>query len=143
MESGAQRVIGESVGLPSNNVVSVALDKKNGRLWIVTDEGVSWLDIGRSGTKISTNRNLRAFPNVFSVGGSAQGAQHVTFTGLEPRSSVAVYTVSGSLVAKTDAEHFIDSEWRAVWTPKRTLTPGTYIAIANPSGKRAKIILKP
>ncbi|MDR2579024.1 MAG: hypothetical protein LBC70_09525 [Chitinispirillales bacterium] len=140
---GEKKWIDESVGLPSNDVISVALDRKNGHLWIVTDVGVSQLDIGRGGDEPRPRRTVFAFPNVFSVSGNNQGVQHVTFTELGPRSSVSVYTVNGTLVATVDAEHFTDSEWRALWVPRRNLAPGTYIAVARPSGKRAKIILRP
>jgi sugar lactone lactonase YvrE len=139
---GEKRWIDEAAGLPSNNVFSIALDRKNGRLWAVTEEGVSQIDVGRD-VKAASGARVRVFPNVFSVSGSTQGAQHVTFAGLEPRSAVAVYTVNGTLAAKVDAAYFNNSEWRALWAPKRTLAPGTYIAVIKPSGKKAKIILKP
>jgi hypothetical protein len=142
IDKGEKRWIDEAAGLPSNEVLSVALDRKNGRLWAVTGEGVSQIDVGRD-VKAASKASMRVFPNVFSVSGSTQGVQHVTFAGLEPRSAVAVYTVNGTLAAKVDAEPFAGSEWRALWTPKRTLAPGTYIAVVKPSGKKAKIILKP
>jgi hypothetical protein len=141
--NGEKRWINESSGLPSENVISLALDPGNGRLWIVTDVGVSQLDIGHGRVNPTPKGTAFAFPNVFSVGGSNQGVQHVTFADLEPQASVSVYTINGTLVAKVDARHFADSEWRAFWTPRRNLTPGTYIAVAKPSGKRAKIILRP
>ena len=142
LDKGEKRWIDEAAGLPSNNVLSVALDRKNGRLWAVTDEGVSQIDVGRE-VKAASRASMRVFPNVFSVSGSTQGVPHVTFAGLEPRSAVAVYTVNGALAAKVESEQFAGNEWRALWTPKRTLAPGTYIAVVKPSGKKAKIILKP
>jgi len=142
LDNDEKRWIDETAGLPSNNVLSVALDRKNRRLWAVTDEGVSQIDIGRA-AKPASGASMRVFPNVFSVSGSTQGARHVTFAGLEPRSAVSVYTVSGTLAAKVNSEQFAGSEWRALWTPKRNLAPGTYIAVVKPSGKKAKIILKP
>jgi len=142
LDSGERRWINESSGLPSNSIISLALDKRNGRLWIVTDEGISHLDTGRESRRAQP-KSLRAFPNVFSVSGKMQGARRITFTGLEPRATVTVYTVNGSLVAKAEAQLFNENEWRAEWAPRRNLTPGTYIAVAKPSGKRTKIILKP
>ncbi|MDR2728623.1 MAG: hypothetical protein LBB56_05770 [Chitinispirillales bacterium] len=137
-----KRWINESSGLLSNNVLSLSMDSKNGYLWILTDEGVSRLDAGRE-VKADSKEPLRVFPNVFSIGGRTQGAAFVTFARLDPRSVVSVYTVNGTLVSKVDAQYFTDSEWRAFWTPKRTLAPGTYFAVVKPSGKKAKIILKP
>ncbi|MCL2183313.1 MAG: hypothetical protein FWB85_07575 [Chitinispirillia bacterium] len=135
--------INESSGLPSNEVRSISLDGKGGRLWIVTAEGISQLDVGRGNKPSNRSKSLRAFPNVFSVSRSAQGVQQITFEGLESGATVSVYTLNGSLAAKAAAQPFNGNEWRAYWTPRRSLTPGTYIAVAKPSGKRTKIILKP
>jgi len=138
-----RRWINEASGLPSNNIRSLALDRSGGRLWILTEEdGISQLDVGRAVATVS-GKSMRAFPNVFSVSGSSQGARQITFEGLESGSSVSVYTLNGSLVARAGVQRFNENEWRAYWTPRRNLTPGTYIAIAKPSGKRTKIILKP
>jgi sugar lactone lactonase YvrE len=137
-----KRWIGEADGLPSDNVQSVAVDEKKGLLWIVSDRAVSRLDIGRGGEAVS-KESARVFPNVFSISGKTQGASAVTFARLAPRSTVSVYTVNGALVAKVSSEYFAGNEWRAAWTPKRNLTPGTYIAVIKPSGKKVKILLKP
>jgi len=133
---------GEAEGLPSDNVLSVALDGKKGYLWILTDAALSRLDIGRA-AKPERKEAVRVFPNVFSLGARGQGASQITFARLEPRSTVFVYSVNGALVAKASSEYFTENEWRAAWTPKRAMTPGTYIAVIKPSGKRAKILLKP
>jgi hypothetical protein len=140
--SGEKRWIGEADGLPSNDVQSVAVDSKNGYLWILTEYSVSRIDVGRRAA-VASKEPMRVFPNVFSIGRRVQGTSSVTFARLEPRSTVSVYAVNGALVAKVSAEFFTEDEWRAAWTPKRNLAPGTYIAVAKPSGKRAKIILKP
>ena len=137
-----KKLIGEADGLPSDNVWSVAADDKKGHLWIVSEGVVSRLDIG-SVAKPAPKEAVKVFPNVFSISGRMQGAQQVTFARLDPRSTVSVYAVNGTLVAKVSSEYFTESEWRAAWTPKPTLAPGTYIAVIKPSGKKAKILLKP
>jgi ligand-binding sensor domain-containing protein len=142
LDSGEKRWIDESSGLPSNNVSSLAMERRSGRLWVATEAGISQIDVGRE-TRAARGRGLHAFPNVFSASRSTQGAERITFAGLERRASVSVYTINGSLVAKVDAQQFNENEWRAFWAPRRNLTPGTYIAVAKPSGRRAKIILKP
>ena len=136
------RRIDETAGLPSNNIVSVAVDRKNGRLWIATDEGISMANVGGSG-RTASKPPLRAVPNLYSASGSAQGASQITFYGLKPRSSVSVYAVNGSLTAKVEARRHTDAEWRAAWSPKRNIAPGTYIAVVKPGGERTKIIIKP
>jgi len=141
--SGAKRWINESAGLLSNNVLGLSMDNKNGHLWILTDGGVSRLDAGRE-VKVTSKEPLRVFPNVFSIGGRAQGASSVTFARLESRSVVSIYAINGVLVDNVNAQLCqITDEWRAFWVPKRTLAPGTYLAVVKPSGKKAKIILKP
>jgi len=135
--------IDEASGLASNNVVSVAVDGKNNRLWVATDEGVSMVSVGSSGSKGAKKISVSAVPNVYSASGNAGGASQITFRGLRPKSSVSVYAVNGVLTAKVEALHYTDVEWRAVWTPKRNIAPGTYIAVVRPGGERAKIIIKP
>jgi ligand-binding sensor domain-containing protein len=134
--------IDEAFGLSSNNVVSVAIDRKNGRLWLATDEGVSMIDVGRSGRN-AARPPLRAVPNLYSASGISQGATQIIFHGLKPKSSVSVYAVNGVLAAKVEARYHTDTEWRAAWTPKKNIVPGTYIAVVKPGGERAKIIIKP
>ncbi|GBU21097.1 hypothetical protein R80B4_00986 [Fibrobacteres bacterium R8-0-B4] len=136
------RRIDETTGLASNNVISVAVDRKNGRLWVATDEGISMVSVGVFGKKAS-KPPLRAVPNLYSASGSSQGAQQITFCGLKPKSSVSVYAINGSLTAKVEAKYHTDTEWRAAWTPKRNIVPGTYIAVVKPGGERTKIIIKP
>jgi ligand-binding sensor domain-containing protein len=142
LESKEKRWINETSGLASNNAVSVALDKKNGRLWIATDEGVSMVSVGRTGKK-SPKPALRAIPNMYSASGSSQGAAQITFCGLKPKSSVAVYAINGTLAAKAEARYYSDTEWRAAWAPKKNIAPGTYIAVVKPGGEKTKIIIKP
>ncbi|MDR2694676.1 MAG: hypothetical protein LBB74_10760 [Chitinispirillales bacterium] len=136
------RRIDETTGLSSNNVVSVAVDRKNGRLWVATDEGISMVSTGSSG-KAASKPPLRAVPNLYSASGNTQGAQQITFCGLKPKSSVSVYAINGALTARVEAKYHTDTEWRAAWTPKRNIVPGTYIAVVSPGGERAKIIIKP
>jgi len=138
----AKTWINEANGLLSNSIFSLALDSKRGRLWIMSEGGVSQLDAGRE-SKVTSSEPVFVFPNVFSISRSNQGASSVTFARLEPNSIVSVYAVSGVLIDKVSAQPFTEREWRAYWTPKRSLTPGTYFAVVKPSGKKTKIILKP
>jgi ligand-binding sensor domain-containing protein len=142
LDNGETKWIGEAQGLPSNEVISLAVDSRNGCLWIVTDVSVSRLDIGRQAA-VRKKEDMRVFPNVFSISRRDQGASAVTFARLEPNSVVSVFSVNGALIAKVNAESFSANEWRAAWTPGRNLVPGAYIAVAKPSGKKAKILLKP
>jgi hypothetical protein len=142
LENKSTRRIDETTGLPSNRVISVAFDGKNGRLWVATDEGVSAVSVGSS-SKTAAKPPLRAVPNLYSASGSNQGASQITFYGLKPKSSVSVYAVNGKLTAKAEARYHTDTEWRAAWAPRRNIAPGTYIAVVKPGGERTKIIIKP
>ncbi|MCL2690426.1 MAG: hypothetical protein FWE57_11360 [Chitinispirillia bacterium] len=136
--------INEDNGLLSNDVRSLAIDTRQGRLWIVTESGVVQLDVGRE-SKISSSEPVFVFPNVFSISRKNQGVDEVTFARLEPRSVVSIYAVNGVLVDKINAQRdpVTPHEWRARWRPKRSLAPGTYFAVVKPSGKRVKVILMP
>jgi len=136
------RRIDETIGLASNNVASVAVDRKNGRLWVATDEGISLVNVGISG-KNASRPPLRAVPNLYSASGNTQGASQITFYGLKPKSSVSVYAVNGALTAKVEARYHTDTEWRAAWSPRKNIVPGTYIAVVKPGGEKTKIIIKP
>ena len=142
LDRNEKKWTGEADGLPSDNVLSAAIDGKKGYLWILTESAVSRLDVGRA-AKPERSEAAQVFPNVFSIGARVRGADQITFARLAPRSTVSVYAVNGALVAKVGSEYFTENEWRAAWTPKRTLTPGTYIAVIKPSGKKVKILLKP
>ena len=135
--------VDEARGLISNNVYSLSIDSKQGRLWILTEGGVSQLDAGRE-SKVTSSEPLLVFPNVFSIGRrNTHSTASITFARLEPRSVVSIYTLNGVLIDKINAVNFTANEWRAFWTPKNSLSPGTYFAVVKPSGKKTKIILKP
>jgi len=142
MSSKETRRIDETAGLPSNNVISIAVDRKNGRLWVATDESISMISVGRLG-KSAVKPPLRAVPNLYSASGNTQGASQITFYGLKPKSSVSVYAINGTLMAKTEARYFTETEWRAAWTPRKNIVPGTYLVVVKPGGERTKIIIKP
>ncbi len=142
LSSSEKNWLNESSGMLSNNVVSVAYSRQNGHLWALTDAGISEIDLG-SQEKIAPREKILAYPNPFSISRRNQGAVSVTFAKLDPHSVISVYTLDGVLVSKVNSQPLSGYEWRASWTPGRSLAPGTYFAVVRPSGKRVKIILVP
>ncbi|MFP4013522.1 MAG: two-component regulator propeller domain-containing protein [Chitinispirillaceae bacterium] len=140
--TGEQTSYDEGNGMLSNNILSLSYNEKDGELWILTDVGVTQMDVGAAST-ISRSENMKVYPNPFSMSRKNQGTSSVTFARLAPRSTVSVYSFDGSLVSKVDSRYVSDYEWRAEWTPDTRLSPGTYFVVASPSGKKTKLMLLP
>lgn len=140
--TGEEKHYDEGTGLLSNNVLSLSYDQKNEELWILTDMGVTQMDLGASSI-ITKEEHVKVYPNPFSIGRKNQGTSSVTFTRLAPRSTVSIYSIDGTLVSKVNSQYLSDYEWRAEWTPGSRLSPGTYFVVISPSGKKAKLMLVP
>lgn len=123
--------LGESDGLINNKITHMDLDKKNGYLWIATEDGLSRYNIGHSFEKLENNVKVSAYPNPFVLSRHTR----VVFENLAPNSSITIYTVDGRLVA-----HIVDkegnvvktgNEWNFIWKPGRDIIPGVYFYMAK------------
>jgi|GEM_PF-1611396 len=121
----------ESDGLINNIVNYMAIDRKNGYLWVATDEGVSRYFIGNTFKKLTSNVDVVAYPNPYSISKHSQ----IVFKNLSPNSKISVYTVDGRAV-----EHIVDkggnvlktgNAWTFFWNPAKKLLPGVYFYIAK------------
>lgn len=121
----------ESEGLISNTIKHMDMDRKNGYLWIATDEGLSRYDIGHSFKKIESNVKVSAYPNPFILSRHTR----IVFENLASGSSISIYTVDGRLVANiVDREANViktGNEWTFIWKPDRDIIPGVYFYIAK------------
>ena len=120
----------ESNGLINNMINHMDLDKKNGFLWIATNDGLSRYNIGHSFKKIESNAKVSAYPNPFVL------SRHtgIVFENLASGSSISIYTVDGRLVAIVDRESNViktGNEWKLEWIPDRDIIPGVYFYIAK------------
>jgi ligand-binding sensor domain-containing protein len=139
--NNSSTVIDESVGLLSNDIQDLCLDRKNGALWIATDRGVSRYSLGYSvGRK---NEGIASiYPNPFSK----RRHLEVVFEKLPPLSTVLVYTVSGSLITTLFPLPPLNAGGSTcVWKPSKNTVPGIYLYIIRSSGKpiQGKLIVTP
>jgi hypothetical protein len=121
----------ESEGLISNTIQHMNMDRKNGYLWVATDEGLSRYYIGHSLKKLESNVKVSAYPNPFVLSRHSR----IVFEHLASGSSISVYTVDGRLVANiVDRESNViktGNEWTFIWKPDRDIIPGVYFYIAK------------
>jgi ligand-binding sensor domain-containing protein len=121
----------EKDGLVSNEVTHLAIDRKNGCLWIATRDGLSKYSLGHSFEQLSNNKKISAYPNPFV----RSRHNEVIFENLAPQSSISIYTVDGRLIKYLVAsgKNVIktESEWTIIWKPDPDILPGTYLYTAK------------
>jgi ligand-binding sensor domain-containing protein len=133
-------VIDRSSGLPSNKIQDLSIDRKNGYLWIATDRGVSRYILG-----YSVDNRSSAAPIVWPNPWSKRLNREVVFEKLSLKSSVQIYTVSGSLVAALTPVDSGTSGSVCVWKPSATIVPGMYLYTirSGSTTARGKLIITP
>ncbi len=139
LAGGTRTAIEATQGLISNNVQSLALDRKNGYLWVGTDLGVSRYAIGYS---IIPQNNGAPFvyPNPFSK----HRHQSIIFEKLPPASKVCIYTLAGTLVAVAPVVGQSASGTECAWTPPAGIVPGIYLyTIQAAASSRGRLIIAP
>ncbi len=140
LTTGAKMTIGMTQGLISNNVQSLAIDRKNGFLWAGTDKGVSRFSIGYS-VEPAASSSPFVYPNPFSK----HRNQTIVFEKLPPASKVCIYTLSGTLVAVAPVADQSITGTVCSWAPASGIVPGIYLYTIQSSGNssRGRIIITP
>lgn len=133
-------VFGTAHGLISTNITDLALDRKNGLLWIATEEGISRLSIGYKFSENSSSSVL-VYPNPFSK----KRHSTINFKNLPGGSSVEIFDLSGKLIDKAKVARESVEGTYYTWTPSSTTVPGTYFySIHGDNIKKAgKFIITP
>jgi len=120
-------------GLISNQVNSLAINKKNGVLWIGTNKGLSNYNLGHNFKKLIDNKNMDSYPNPFSL--SNYNHKQIVFTHLMEGSVILIYSASGELVdcvgLKSNHVKSNQYEWNIIWDVPRKISPGTYFYTAK------------
>jgi hypothetical protein len=132
----------ENSPLPSNKIVSIAIDSNTGEVYIATDFGM----VGYVAESIQGRETMNAlvvYPNPFSY--SQNDGQTIYIEGLKDDSTVHILTVDGRLVRRYDTRG-----GRASWDGRdeqgRKLPTGIYIVVGtHDSGERGtgKILVVP
>jgi len=111
--------------LPSNRILSIAVDEKSGTVFMATDEGlISYTDIPREGTRKMDE--LFIYPNPYSY---RMNSGPVVIDGLSERSTISILTVDGRLVNRAEAR-----SGRASWDVRdfqgNRVATGVYLVVA-------------
>lgn len=128
--------------LPSNKIVSIAIDSKTGEVYIATDIGMVGY-VAESIEGRDSMRRLVVYPNPFKY--SEQDGQRIYIEGLKDDSTVHILSVDGRLMRRFDTRG-----GRASWDGKdeqgRSLPTGVYTVVGtHESGERGtgKVLLVP
>jgi hypothetical protein len=133
-------VFGTSQGLISTNITDLALDRKNGLLWIATSEGISRLSIGYKFSENSKHTVL-VYPNPFSK----KRHSMMYFKNLPYGSRVEIFDLGGKLIDKAKVERESTEGTYCTWTPTLATVPGTYFYLIHGDKikKTGKFIITP
>lgn len=118
--------------LPSNNVVSVAVDDISGTVYIATDVGLlSYTDTVTSGVREMDQ--LKVYPNPYVYDRSAG---NITIEGLSDETRIHILAVDGKLIQRLDVRGG-RTTWDGLDQFGRRLSSGVYTVVAvNPDGSQ-------
>lgn len=118
--------------LPSNNVVSVAVDDISGTVYIATDVGLlSYTDTVTSGVREMDK--LKVYPNPYVYDRSAG---NITIEGLSDETRIHILAVDGKLIQRLDVRGG-RTTWDGLDQFGRRLSSGVYTVVAvNPDGSQ-------
>ncbi|NLE02017.1 MAG: hypothetical protein GX640_19310, partial [Fibrobacter sp.] len=95
LSNGERTVFSSAQGLISTQIFDIALDKKNGYIWVGTDAGLSRLSIGYKVSEKNSKSTILAYPNPFIKSRHSQ----VYFKNIPSSGSVHIYTTDGRFLA--------------------------------------------
>lgn len=133
-------VYGPAQGLISTNISDLALDSKNGILWVATESGVSRFSIGY---RLSENpkSSILVYPNPFSK----KRHSMIHFKNLPSGSNVTIHDMSGKLIANAIETRSSSSGSYYSWNPSAKTAPGAYFYSVQGENvnKAGKFIITP
>jgi ligand-binding sensor domain-containing protein len=140
--------IGKSEGLISNTVNDLSIDRKNGYLWVATDQGLSRFTLGYSSTPAVDNKSIIVYPNPYSL--SNPRHREIIFKHCAKNTRINIYAINGTLVKSltSDANSAYaltgnTTETTLSWTPPKNILPGTYFFVGSKPYITKKIIIIP
>lgn len=112
--------------LPSDKIVSLAIDEKSGRMYVGTDAGLTSFDTPSIMPAESFN-GLTIYPNPLKLN---DGSKLVTIDGLIRNSDIKIVTVSGKLVRQFSSPGGRTAFWDGKDDNGNLVNSGVYIVIA-------------
>ena len=111
--------------LPSDNIKSVAIDKKSGMMYIGTSLGLSTLTTSSVEPKQEFGE-IKIYPSPFKIGTH----QQVTFDGLVKNSSIKILSISGKLIKTLETPGGRISFWDGKDESGKFVSSGIYLLVA-------------
>jgi hypothetical protein len=128
-----EHYVSERFPLLSNNIVSIAIDDKSGKVYIGTDRGLSVLQTA-SISPVAKMTDLKVFPNPAILPEN----QFVQIEGLSRNASVKIITVSGRLVRDLKGAGGGSLVWDGKDNQGNWVASGVYIAVGiSENGKES------
>ncbi|MDP2037356.1 MAG: two-component regulator propeller domain-containing protein, partial [Ignavibacteria bacterium] len=112
--------------LPDNNVMSIAIDSKSGKVYLGTDFGLAELSTSFIEPKESFE-NLYIYPNPFVIG---KEESSVTIDGLIRNSSIKILSVTGDLIASFETPGGKIGFWNGKDSDGNFVSSGVYFIVA-------------
>lgn len=121
----------ENSPLVSNAILSVAYDRKTGRLYFGTDRGLSALTTTAVEPKAALS-TLKIYPNPYRIPSTSR----VVIEGLTANASLKILTVAGTLVRSLTTQGGSVAEWDGKDDQGRDVASGIYIAAVVSADKK-------
>ena len=114
--------------LPDNNILSIAIDPKSGKVYFGTDYGLAELKTEFVQPNESFN-TIFTYPNPFIVGNSE--TPFVTIDGLVRNSNIKIMNISGDLVCEIKSAGGRVASWNGKDMNGNFVSSGIYILVAS------------
>lgn len=114
----------ENSPLISNNIFSIAIDEKNGEVYIATDLGLqSYMEVAKSPSE--KMKNLKVYPNPFVY----ENHDRIFIDGLSEETMIRILGADGTVVQELDGSGG-RIEWNGLDYMGKRLGSGVYIVVA-------------
>lgn len=141
VKTGERSVFGLAHGLVSNNITDLALDRKNGIIWVATENGISRFSIGYKLDGGNKKETVLVYPNPFSK------KRHSTmfFKNLPSLSKVDIFDLSGKRISNAKEMRLGSDGSYFTWNPSNSIVPGTYFYVIHNEdfSKSGKFLITP